>query len=229
MSYPPPYHDGGRPLGPHAPGGGWAGPPPMGGPAQPAGPYPGVPPPGDGQWPSPAPGDPGDPGGLQPADWRSRALARLLDAAIVGLPAVIIAAIVGAAWVGGQVVLSETGLSSGGRNFGIIFGIVLFLLFVGYDTVCIRRWGRTPGKAALRLRVAVPGGSGLPGEVSIPQVLVRAGVFHLINLFMWTHAAMETILGGLFLVFIVLWPLWDQPLRQSGHDKIARTVVLREP
>ncbi|WP_181874696.1 RDD family protein, partial [Marinitenerispora sediminis] len=185
------------------------------------------PPPVGGPWQAGVPGGrpPGDP---RLADWGSRALARLIDGVIVLVPGSIVAVIIGAAWVGGQVVMSDIAFSSGERNFGIVFSIVVYLLSVAFDTVCLRRWGRTPGKAALKLRVAVVGGTGRPGEVPVAQVLVRAAVYNLVNLFVWTHVGVQSLLFLLFLVFVALWPLWDTPNRQGLHDKIGRTVVLRD-
>ncbi|MFC7330558.1 RDD family protein [Marinactinospora rubrisoli] len=194
----------------------------MGGPGAP-GPY------RTGPFPSPAggPWQAGAFGGLRPADWGPRAVARLIDFAIVAIPSALIGALIAAIWVGGQTVLYG-GTSNSARNFWIVYSIVGYLLLVGYDAVCLRCWGCTLGKAVMKLRVAVVGGRGHPGEIPVRQVIARAAVFYLVNLFGWVNVIALLLLCVLDLVLFGLWPLWDRPLRQGLHDKIAQTVVLQD-
>lgn len=87
------------------------------------------------------------------------------------------------------------------------------LLFVAlYSPLTTSRWGGTPGKLVCRLRVvAVRDGS----RLGYGRALLR----HLSHVVMWGLPP-----GGLADLLVCLF---DRPLRQSLHDKIARSVVVR--
>ncbi|GAA3757104.1 putative RDD family membrane protein YckC [Spinactinospora alkalitolerans] len=237
MSHPPPWNDGGgvpRYSGPSVggdPGSTRAGgvghrPPPYQPPPEAGGTGTFVPP-YRSPYAGPAPdGGPGRPSSPAPAEWWQRAVARLIDAGALLIPATVLGLIAGLLWAGTDALLGASS-SSVERGFWIIYSITWFLLVGAYDAVCVTVWGRTLGKQVMRIRVAAIGGSGRPGEIPIAAVLARAAVFNVLYLFVWAHFVVQVLLSLAGLVFFCLWPLWDRPHRQGIHDKIARTVVLR--
>ncbi|GAA3727085.1 RDD family protein [Salinactinospora qingdaonensis] len=188
-------------------------------------------------WPTSQPNPPfagagfsGFPPGSYPlADWGQRALARLIDFAILLIPAGGLALLLGVMAVGSRALNGEIAAAEASRTFAIIAAVVWFLVWAGYDSVCIARWGRTLGKSAMRLTV-VPL-SDPSGHTSVPlgRVLVRAAVFNVLNLFNWLSSGLVMLVFMLNVVFLWLWPLWDKPNRQGMHDKVAGTVVVQGP
>ncbi|MFB4313101.1 RDD family protein [Actinomadura sp. 21ATH] len=89
----------------------------------------------------------------------------------------------------------------------------------GYEAVQLAVWGRTLGKRVMKLRVApksdidapLPAGRGLGRAAAYPLLFTIIGALPLI---------------GLVSTLNVLWHLWDRPLRQCLHDKVAGTVVV---
>ncbi|MFD0902818.1 RDD family protein [Actinomadura sediminis] len=102
-------------------------------------------------------------------------------------------------------------------------GISLAVFFLACLYLCealqLAFWGRTLGKCLLKIRVA---GVDAPEEPLTPfRGMGRALAYPVF----WGFAG--SVIGVLALVN-VLWTLWDRPLRQCLHDKMARTVVLRD-
>ncbi|WP_308457854.1 RDD family protein, partial [Streptomyces sp. SM12] len=91
---------------------------------------------------------------------------------------------------------------------GLVVGVFLLagLLFEALPTVL---WGRSPGKAALGLRLATMASHDKPGAGA---ALSR----WLLHSLMWV-----AVVG----VLNVVWCLWDRPWRQCWHDKAAGTFV----
>ncbi|GIG64919.1 putative RDD family membrane protein YckC [Phytomonospora endophytica] len=93
----------------------------------------------------------------------------------------------------------------------VLIGMVLVLLAV-YQGLCVAMWGATIGKRAMRLRVVrVADG----GAVGWSQAAGRAGATLLFSV--------VPVLGHLDLG----WAFRDKPNRQTLHDKLAGTVVVR--
>lgn len=92
---------------------------------------------------------------------------------------------------------------------------LLFALFVIYDTLFVARFGWTPGKKLLRLRVT--GSTAAPGAVGGRSALVRALI------------AAVARFGTAYFVLPVIDFLWalGNPNRSTLHDLAARTVVIR--
>ena len=86
--------------------------------------------------------------------------------------------------------------------------VISFVLFILYFTLFVADGGQTPGKKLLGIRVVSRSG----GDVAPRAAFFRA-VSYLLSAFF-----------GTFLGF--LWALWDRR-RQTWHDKIAGTVVVR--
>lgn len=166
----------------------------------------------------------GRPETLPFARWSRRAGARLIDIAVVTIPAAVIGLVIGLVWVGVQATAGGSGALS--RNFGIIFSVALYLCLVGYDALTVSRLGRTFGKHLVKLRVTALDRPFEDARIPLRFVLVRAALFHLWVLFLWANGLLILGLGIASFVAFALWPLWDRPDRQGLHDKVARTVVL---
>lgn len=97
--------------------------------------------------------------------------------------------------------------------FMILGGLASLAWLLLYDALSTYRWGATPGKLAVGLRVVRSAdGWRWPG---FGMSLWRSVVPPLLGLL---------AVGGLL---DSLWLLWDRPLYQCLHDKAAGTVVVR--
>lgn len=101
-----------------------------------------------------------------------------------------------------------------------VFGVVVAALWwlVGLEAYQLARWSRTVGMRAVGLRVAP---AGRPEEpLTVARALARAACYPL----------GATVVGyatcGVVSLLDQLWLLWDKPLRQCLHDKLAGTVVV---
>ncbi|MEW2355898.1 RDD family protein [Spirillospora sp. NPDC029432] len=140
-----------------------------------------------------------------------RLVARLIDMAIS-----VTAAVTGAA-----VLAATTADADGEIPPPAIVGMFVIILggIWGYEAVQLAVWGRTLGKRVMKLRVApksdidapLSGGRGLGRAAAYPLLFTVIGALPLI---------------GLVNTLNVLWHLWDRPLRQCLHDKVAGTVVV---
>lgn len=173
------------------------------------------------------------PNGLPLADFGQRLLAYLLDSLIVGLVGTVlviplylwwILAILtrmeaaaqppapgvadpALAWVG-ELLLLTVGL------FAAVLVVTMLLTYL-YHVEMMFRSGRTLGKRVMKLQVVpVAAGANLTRRHAVRRWVVQWG-------------------GGTFIPFFSyldgLWQLWDKPLRQCLHDKLAQTVVIRLP
>jgi uncharacterized RDD family membrane protein YckC len=95
------------------------------------------------------------------------------------------------------------------------------------------RWkGGTPGKLALGMRVRLREGPGtLPWSSILARLAIQFGVGWLIYALAFqtsslTFIAVAASLAMLFLALDSLWATWD-PKRQTLHDKLARTNVVK--
>ncbi|WP_083948006.1 RDD family protein [Thermobifida cellulosilytica] len=174
----------------------------------------------------PAPGPPPGPGPYRPASWGQRALARLLDSLFVSIPLGTVLFFAWLFWLFFAVLAGRTleGADTGAMIFASVCG---FLVCTAYDAVCLRVWGRTPGKMIVKIVVVPDPAPGRPERIPLDAVMVRAALYWLPLLVMWTPLWVQVLVNGVWLVPIALWPLWDLPKRQAVHDKIVRTVVLR--
>ena len=153
-------------------------------------------------------------GGLLLAPIMRRAGARLIDAGLLGVVgfALILPFMIAAYGLDrpGNSVKETGGVWSAASIFGwvLVLGIVPF----GYEAVQLALWGQTLGKRVLGLRVLDETGVPLtPG-----RAVGRAAVNNLAYLFGC----------GLGTVMAYLWAVWDRPLHQALHDRLAATVVV---
>jgi uncharacterized RDD family membrane protein YckC len=147
----------------------------------------------------PAPGVAGSAIGAYASFWR-RLLAVVLDCIVVSIPANIFAAALGS----GLIVTGGGGIHYGSGGSGL-----QTLFFIIYEALLIAFWnGQTIGKKAMGIRVVSAGSA----PVSVGMAFVRS---------------VMKIVSGLVLMLGYLWMLWD-PNKQTWHDKVAQTYVVRE-
>lgn len=166
--------------------------------------------------------------GVALASWGRRAVARLIDIAIITPIGLALAY----PWVQPLVqrLVDEAQRSSGSAStnpFAVydaqtlrdLAVVTLISLLIGlvYEMVFLLTLAATPGKLLLRLRVR----RWAAGERLTPSVVARRWVGY-------QGLAQVPSVGGLYSVVDVLWPLWD-PRRQALHDKIAGTCVVAAP
>jgi uncharacterized RDD family membrane protein YckC len=157
------------------------------------------------------------------ASWTSRALARLVDLVVAGLPAMVLALILSLALFG------LTALGSGGvtgGHFPLLLAVVFFLVHTAYETVSLRRWGQTLGKRVVGLKVAPVAAVGRLGRLPIGAVTTRAALYGLPMLLAQIPGWLWWPVFWIAVVLIGGMPAWNRPNRQGLHDRIAGTVVL---
>jgi uncharacterized RDD family membrane protein YckC len=90
--------------------------------------------------------------------------------------------------------------------------LVVAILPFAYEAFQLAVWGQTLGKRILGLRVLTD-----TGETMTPgHAVARAAVNNVVYLFGC----------GIGTVMAYLWAIWDQPLHQALHDRLAGTVVV---
>jgi uncharacterized RDD family membrane protein YckC len=102
------------------------------------------------------------------------------------------------------------------------------VIAVAYEFFMLRLGGQTVGKMALGIRVVVVGGTmdggGLRNDIAAKRAGVMWGpyIFQLIPIqLLASLLTMAAFLGNF------LSQLWDKPLHQCLHDKVAGTVVVK--
>jgi uncharacterized RDD family membrane protein YckC len=154
-------------------------------------------------------------GGARTASMGQRFLARLVDGAVIGIPAVIVVVIVLAVALAGESDTIEAGGEPSGSVLAAYFtslGAVLALSAL-YEVGMIATRGATLGKRALGITVVRESDLRVPG---------------------WGPAALRWLIP--FVGVVVCWvgallvylsPLFDNSGRMQGwHDKVAKTLVV---
>jgi uncharacterized RDD family membrane protein YckC len=161
------------------------------------------------------------PNGLPLANFGDRLLAFLIDTAIFIAVYVVIFVPLMIGWV--MLIVSETE-SGGTPGVGLILGFyaiffgLLMLLSIGatylyYVEFQLRKGGQTVGKRVMKLRVIPVDPAGALDRMTLVK---RWGIQHAAAAFV----PMFSYVDG-------LWQLWDKPLQQCLHDKVAATVVVK--
>lgn len=148
------------------------------------------------------------------ADWGTRAVAYVIDFAVIVFGcAIFVAAAVGGGFLRTQPdQYGQSSISGLGIAVIVVSLIAMLAFFLGYHLLHGRESGQTLGKriVAIQVRDAVTGG---------PISYARAFGRHLAQVFAWLILPI--------LVFVdLLWPLWDDRL-QTLHDKAVNTVVIK--
>ena len=108
----------------------------------------------------------------------------------------------------------------------LISAIVGVVIYGAYEYFQITRDGQTLGKKLMKIRITTVG-AGVQGGLDSETALKRTGVLWGPQLL--TFNVLLAFIGGVFSVVNILSQLWDKPLRQCLHDKVANTVVVRMP
>ena len=105
------------------------------------------------------------------------------------------------------------------RTFSLLSILVTGLVYLAYTTIlCGGPRGQTVGMMAVGVRVVR---DGTLEVIGYGRAFLRSLVEQIFRLL-----ALTTILLGIVWLVDMLFPLWDKK-RQTLHDKIAQTVVLR--
>ncbi|MFC4912173.1 RDD family protein [Actinomadura gamaensis] len=168
-----------------------------------------------------------------------RAGARIIDGALVSafgfaLVLPITLAVTGAG--GSSKKTANEGAIWNWPIFITLFAVMAVLPFL-YEAVQLSMWGRTLGKRWLGIGVvrAQPLGEPLTGahavwRAAINNIGYQIGVFFFLILAVkvWDYAFTGELLvaGGTLMAY--LWAIWDEPLHQALHDRLAGTVVIDE-
>ncbi|GAA3002872.1 RDD family protein [Streptosporangium longisporum] len=171
-------------------------------------------------------GVPGAPAPL--AEWWQRLVARLIDGIILGIPTFIISAVLAAVIITSPSFDSATGtLDAGGGVFlaTLLTSLLAAALYFAYEFFMTTRSGQTVGKMVMGIKIVPVGNVVPPGGLSSAVALKRAGVFFGPQFLSWVPFLNWIV--RIFSLLNVLWLLWDQPLHQALHDKVADTVVVK--
>ncbi|WP_067481080.1 RDD family protein [Actinomadura hibisca] len=181
----------------------------------------------------------GDAADLPLAPIGRRAVARIADNALVAVFGFALVVPVTVGVFGLETSGSKTSTEGAIWNWPIIFTLfaVLAVIPFVYEAVQLSLWGRTLGKRITHLGVVQRDPAGAP--ITTAQAAMRAGVTHLgyqIGVFfflvlavkVWEYAAYGMLLAWIGGLMAYLWAIWDQPLRQSLHDRLSGTVVIDE-
>ncbi len=155
-----------------------------------------------------------DPESRPLAGWGRRLAAYLLDALFSTLVGLAAGAVVGGL-VGFVVdLLAGEDADQGALVAGIIVGYVVFLVVVAtyYTYLHGNERGQTWAKSLLGIRVR---DEGTGGQIGYGRAFAR----WLMPVLFWNFFLIPGLLDG-------LWPLWDKK-RQTWHDKIVRSIVVR--
>ncbi|GGR98047.1 hypothetical protein Snoj_61010 [Streptomyces nojiriensis] len=213
---------GGSPYDSPPPGSGGP-PPPPGGPGGGGG-YPPPPPPYGGGGGDPYGGSGGygmpDPlAGMPPlADFGKRLLARIIDVVIIAIPLALIQLAFGTSRYRFNADQGEDFSEVVGKSYsgsGLIMTLISIVAYVGYDWWFTKKNGRTVGKKAMSLRVAMLNDGSVPNSKTS---LTRAAVLWLPTLI---------CCACLWPIALVVSILVDKPYKQGLHDKVAKTVVVQ--
>lgn len=183
-----------------------------------------------------APLGPTTPDGRPLAEWWQRLLASIIDGLVVGLVSFLCAAywwfpiIQSYVELIGRLARSNTtdtrAIEAWSQQLAaamLPITLVSLLVSVAIRVFCHSRWGATPGKRALGIRVRR---TGRPGPLTVPEALRREGVSIAVSLV--GLVPFIGLIGSLISLLDSLWLLWD-PRRQTLHDKLADTLVERKP
>jgi uncharacterized RDD family membrane protein YckC len=136
----------------------------------------------------------------------ARALAKLLDGLIIGLPAVILMVLVVVLFI------PLVGKNRGSSELGVLLilgaiGVIAFAM-VFYQIWCLPKYGATPGKRIMRLRVVTADGGGISWGRSIGRFFGE-----------WVNGLIPLWIGYIIAAF--------DPERRTVHDHIAGTRVIK--
>ncbi|MFI0452308.1 RDD family protein [Actinomadura sp. 6N118] len=168
-----------------------------------------------------------------------RAGARLIDNALVATFGFALVLPITLGVIGLDTAGDKANTEGGIWNWPILFTLftVLSVLPFIYESVQLAMSGRTLGKRILGLGVVQvrPAGEALTTyqavwRAAINNVAYQIGVFVFLALavMIWDYLAYGMLLVWAGALMAYLWAIWDQPLHQSLHDRMAGTIVIDE-
>ncbi|KAB8172238.1 RDD family protein, partial [Microbispora catharanthi] len=169
---------------------------------------------------------PGAPAPL--AEWWQRLVARIIDGVIVGIPFAIITLVITGIVVTNASIDITSGVYNPGSGYflaSLLTAILGGLVMVAYEFLMLRAQGQTLGKKVMGIKVVQVGGTLDAGGLPQDAALKRAGVFYGFEFLQWIPVI--SYLASIASLLNVLWLLWDKPLHQALHDKVANTVVVK--
>ncbi len=174
------------------------------------------------------------PDGAVLSGWWKRVLARLIDSIIVWIVALPLTfapmeraattfadffrQVVAAAEAGSSTLPTQPTAELAGPLLQV--SLTVLALYLVYEIAFLTRTGATPGKRALGISVRL---RDKPGPPPLAAVLRRTAVKEAGNLV--GSVPVVGLLGSLFGLINVLWPLWDDK-KQAIHDKAGATNVV---
>ncbi|MBW8484988.1 RDD family protein [Actinomadura parmotrematis] len=184
-------------------------------------------------------GEAAEPQELPTAPIGRRVLARIIDnglAAVIGFALIL------------PITLGIYGLDTSGSkatdeggiwNWPIIFMLfaVMAVLPFAAEAAQLAMSGRTLGKRFLHIAVVADDPQGAPlttaravGRAAINNVGYQIAffVFLTLSVKVWSFAFYGAALAYAGVLMSYLWAVWDEPLRQSLHDRLAGTYVVDE-
>ncbi|MFW5419843.1 RDD family protein [Nocardiopsis sp. CNT-189] len=156
------------------------------------------------------------------ADLGRRFAARLIDCVIVqAVSMVALVPLLAVLMVAGSAL--PDGPLSEGAGLGS-FAALFFAIWWGYEVLFLPKWGATPGKRVMGLRVVPLRGAEplLSTRAAAVRGLFWAGPL----LFGWSPWV--NLVSGLYWIADIGWAVKDRPDRQALHDKAAGTRVVEE-
>ena len=148
-------------------------------------------------------------GALEYAGFGPRFAAYLIDALILALLMLLPMAV--------SFFVTWSSLQDGGSPSGLMMVVqllcylVIAIIGLGYQLYFVGAKGATPGKKIMKLKVALPDGS---YPIGYGKAFVRL---------------IGTIISGMICYIGFLMILFDKETHKALHDKIAGTIVIREP
>jgi uncharacterized RDD family membrane protein YckC len=174
--------------------------------------YTSPPPPGAGGY-APAHHPPA-PGTYQLGSWGSRVGAAIIDGLIIGVPAVIVIAILGVGAAGSD---GDGGAAAfiGGFLLALLVFLIVGLLYA--PLMMSSTNGQTVGRMATGIRVIRAGGEPMTfGFAALREIAVKGLLVGTISSFTF----------GIGYLIDVLWPLWDDENR-ALHDMVVNTRTVK--
>ncbi|WP_344966700.1 RDD family protein [Streptosporangium fragile] len=183
--------------------------------------------PGYGQQPGYAQAYGGPPGAPAPlAEWWQRLVARIIDGVILAIPIFILSLILGIFFLASSTYDLSTGEYTAATSIGTILTAVLAAgICFAYEFFMLGKGGQTVGKMVMGIKVVPVGAVLPPGGLPSGAALKRAGVLYGPYALNWVPFLSWVV--SIFGLVNVLWLLWDRPLQQALHDKVAETVVVK--
>lgn len=180
---------------------------------------------------------PTTPDGAPLAEWWQRLIAVIIDALVSS----ILWAIAASYWINQLFETSRELLVTGASgDFDELAGlinelppelastmwwlvVIQVLVYGVYQVIFLTRWGATPGKMVMGIRVRRVN---RPGPLTVVESLRRVAI--MVSMLASRLVPLLNMVTNLASILDSLWLLWD-PRRQTLHDKLADTLVEKAP